>query len=50
MPYKNPLDNHRWAYTTAYNKPFDLDVIAAELGYPLYMKPFDGGGSRGVAG
>ena len=50
VPYKNPLDNHRWAYTAAtYNKPFDLDVLAAELGYPLYMKPFDGGGWRGVS-
>jgi hypothetical protein len=50
VPYKNPLDNHRWTYTAAtYNKPFDLDVIAAEVGYPLYMKPFDGGGWRGVS-
>ena len=28
---------------------FDLDAIADELGYPLYMKPFDGGGWRGVS-
>jgi len=50
VPYKNPLDNSRWAYTsTKYNEPFDLDAIAAELGYPLYMKPFDGGGWRGVS-
>jgi hypothetical protein len=50
VPYKNPLDNHRWTYTSEkYNKPFDLDVLAAELGYPLYMKPFDGGGWRGVS-
>jgi hypothetical protein len=50
VPYKNPLDNVRWAYTSAkYNKEFDLDVLAAELGYPLYMKPFDGGGWRGVS-
>jgi hypothetical protein len=50
VPYKNPIDNHRWAYTSAtYNRPFDLDVLAAELGYPLYMKPFDGGGWRGVS-
>ena len=49
MPYKNPLDNARWAYTAArYNQPFDLDAIAAELGYPLFMKPFDGGGWGGV--
>jgi hypothetical protein len=50
VPYKNPIDNHRWTYTAAaYNRPFDLDVLAAELGYPLYMKPFDGGGWRGVS-
>jgi len=50
VPYKNPLDNARWAYTSAkYNEPFDLDRIADDLGYPLYMKPFDGGGWRGVS-
>jgi hypothetical protein len=50
VPYKNPVDNHRWTYTSEkYNKPFDLDVLAAEIGYPLYMKPFDGGGWRGVS-
>jgi hypothetical protein len=50
VPYKNPVDNVRWAYTSAkYNKPFDLDAIADDLGYPLYMKPFDGGGWRGVS-
>jgi hypothetical protein len=50
VPYKNPVDNDRWAYTSAkYNLPFDLDAIAADLGYPLYMKPFDGGGWRGVS-
>src|SRR3954469_23237364 len=50
VPYKNPVDNHRWTYTSAtYNEPFDLDVLAAEVGYPLYMKPFDGGGWRGVS-
>jgi hypothetical protein len=50
VPYKNPVDNARWAYTAeSYNRPFDLDQIAEELGYPLYMKPFDGGGWRGVS-
>jgi hypothetical protein len=50
VPYKNPVDNVRWAYTSAtYNQPFDLDAIADDLGYPLYMKPFDGGGWRGVS-
>ena len=50
VPYKNPLDNVRWAYTSKkYNQRFDLDAIAADLGYPMYMKPFDGGGWRGVS-
>lgn len=50
VPYKNPVDNVRWAYTSEkYNQPFDLDAIADQLGYPLYMKPFDGGGWRGVS-
>ncbi len=50
VPYKNPVDNVRWAYTSAkYNRAFDLKTIANTLGYPLYMKPFDGGGWRGVS-
>jgi hypothetical protein len=49
VPYKNPVDNARYAYTAArYNQPFDLDEIAARIGYPLYMKPYDGGAWRGV--
>jgi hypothetical protein len=50
VPYKNPLDNARYAYTSArYNKSFDLNEVAAQIGYPMYMKPFDGGGWRGVS-
>ena len=50
VPYKNPIDNVRWAYTAErYNRSFDLDRLAEELGYPLYMKPFDGGAWRGVS-
>ncbi|HEY6597362.1 MAG TPA: hypothetical protein VI011_25155 [Asanoa sp.] len=50
VPYKHPLDNARWAYTARrYNQPFDLDEIAATLGYPLYMKPYDGGAWVGVS-
>ena len=40
VPYKNPVDNARYAYTAArYNQPFDLNAIAAKIGYPLFMKP-----------
>ncbi|HUJ07664.1 MAG TPA: hypothetical protein VLX31_16270 [Streptosporangiaceae bacterium] len=50
VPYKHPLDNARYAYTSAkYNQPFDLDAIARGIGYPLYMKPYDGGAWRGVS-
>ncbi len=50
VPYKNPIENTRYAYTAAkYNRPFDLDEIAGKIGYPLYMKPYDGGAWRGVS-
>jgi len=50
VPYKNPVDNSRYAYTAArYNRPFDLDAIAERIGYPLFMKPYDGGAWRGVS-
>jgi hypothetical protein len=50
VPYKNPVDNARYAYTaTRYNRPFDLDAVARQIGYPLFMKPYDGGAWRGVS-
>ncbi len=50
VPYKNPLDNARYAYTAArYNRSFDLDALAEQIGYPLFMKPYDGGAWRGVS-
>jgi hypothetical protein len=50
VPFKNPLDNSRYAYTAArYNKPFDLDAIADRIGYPMFMKPYDGGAWVGVS-
>jgi D-ala D-ala ligase C-terminus len=50
VPYKNPLDNSRYAYTAArYNQPFDLEALAASVGYPLFMKPYDGGAWVGVS-
>jgi hypothetical protein len=50
VPYKNPLDNSRYAYTAArYNQPFDLDATAAQVGYPMFMKPYDGGAWVGVS-
>jgi hypothetical protein len=50
VPFKNPLDNSRYAYTAErYNKSFDLEATAASVGYPLYMKPYDGGAWVGVS-
>jgi hypothetical protein len=50
VPHKNPPDNARFAYTAArYNLPFDLGEIASGIGYPLFMKPFDGGQWVGVS-
>jgi hypothetical protein len=50
VPYKNPPDHAKYAYTAEhYNRPFDLDAIAEALGYPLFMKPYDGGAWVGVS-
>jgi hypothetical protein len=50
VPFKNPVPNDRYPDTAAqYNQPFDLDAIAEKIGYPLFMKPYDGGAWRGVS-
>jgi hypothetical protein len=50
VPYKNPPEHAKYAYTAArYNQPFDLDVIAERIGYPMFMKPYDGGAWVGVS-
>ncbi len=33
----------------AYAKLFDLGAVGNKIGYPLFMKPYDGGGWRGVS-
>jgi hypothetical protein len=49
IPHKQPPENPRFRRTAErYNLPFDLEEIAAQVGYPLYMKPFDGGQWVGV--
>jgi hypothetical protein len=49
LPQKQPPDNPRFPYTARrYNLMFDLDDVADEVGYPLYMKPYDGGQWVGV--
>ncbi len=50
VPSKNPVDNARYAYTAAkYNQSFDLDAVADHVGYPMFMKPYDGGAWVGVS-
>jgi hypothetical protein len=56
IPHKDPPRSVRFETATAkfedmatrYNAPFDLDAIAGRIGYPLFLKPFDGGQWVGV--
>jgi hypothetical protein len=49
LPHKQPPWNERFPTTASrYNRPFDLARIGTAVGYPLYLKPFDGGQWRGV--
>jgi hypothetical protein len=49
IPHKLPPDNPRYLpMAERYNPLFDLEAIADALGYPLFMKPFDGGMWVGV--
>ena len=50
VPYKNPVEHAKYAYTAQhYNESFDLEEVASHVGYPLFMKPYDGGAWRGVS-
>jgi hypothetical protein len=50
IPHKVPPENPRFQPTAErYNAPFDLESIGAEIGFPLFMKPFDGGQWVGVS-
>jgi hypothetical protein len=50
IPHKQPPANERFQTTAErYNRAFDLTAIADQVGYPLYLKPFDGGQWRGVS-
>jgi hypothetical protein len=49
LPSKVGPDNPRYEVTAAkYNRWFDLGTVAERVGYPLYMKPYDGGAWVGV--
>ncbi len=50
IPHRVPPDNPRFVpMAERYNLTFDLDEIAERIGYPLFMKPFDGGTWTGVS-
>ena len=50
IPPKIGPDTEKYRVTAAkYHDLFDLREVAARIGYPLFMKPFDGGGWRGVS-
>jgi hypothetical protein len=49
LPHKLPPDNPRYVpMAERYNPEFDLGTIGEWVGFPLYMKPFDGGMWVGV--
>jgi hypothetical protein len=49
VPHKVPPDNPRFQPTAErYNVPFELSEIGGRVGFPLFMKPFDGGQWVGV--
>jgi hypothetical protein len=49
IPHKLPPDDPRYVpMAESYSPEFDLDYVAEQVGYPLYMKPFDGGMWVGV--
>jgi hypothetical protein len=49
VPHKVPPDNPRFLpMAERYNPAFDLAAIGESIGYPLFMKPFDGGQWVGV--
>ena len=49
IPNKVPPEDSRFPHTSRkYNDQFDLAEVAEQVGYPLFMKPFDGGAWVGV--
>lgn len=49
LPSKLGPDHEKYAPTAQrYNRLFDLRAIAREMGYPHYIKPYDGGAWVGV--
>jgi len=50
IPTKQAIDTDKFRTTAErYHDMFDIKEVAEKIGYPMYMKPFDGGGWRGVS-
>ena len=50
LPVAESVNTYKYRMTTSrYQDPFDLGEIGARTGYPLYLKPYDGAGGRGVS-
>lgn len=50
VPQKNYEPKPDLEFTLkAYARHFDLGRLGAQIGYPLFMKPYDGGGWQGVS-
>lgn len=48
-PKEYPEDADFPVTVRRYNKLFDLDRVGQQVGYPFFMKPYDGGAWRGVS-
>ena len=50
LPVAEGVNTYKYRVTTSrYQDPLDLGEIGARVGYPLYLKPYDGAGGRGVS-
>lgn len=50
LPPAQGTNTQRYQITAAkYHDPFDLPTIARGVGYPVYLKPYDGAGWRAVS-
>lgn len=50
VPQKKGPEGEKYRITSSkYHDLFSLPEIGQKLGYPMFMKPFDGGGWRGVS-
>ena len=49
LPVAEGVNTYKYRLTTSrYQDPFEVSEIGARIGYPLYLKPYDGAGGRAV--